>query len=1028
MSQPLVLLALADDPVASGLHAALLEHAARLRVRACKEAQEVVEACATEVVSLVILSHRVDDNGGGSLLREVGAFATTPQAIVLFDDPGDPHRALIAQAGALDHVLPPGRELQPLVALIDRTLSRRALEARLDSASRQFRTLVDNSNDGIYILREGRFIYANHRFEQMVGFSLDEVLADDFNLVERITSPKSRAYIAERARRAAAGRPLEPRYEFVAMRKNGEEFDAQVSISYIELEGPERTKVPGALGIMQDITERKRFEDQLVRKNRELALLSELQDAINETVALDETLGRGCERLAALVNAEAVGITLIGNDERTLRLRSSKGLDERLLRALDEVALDSPSLLAQAVRKSQVLVVDDIRQDQRVAIGVVRDAAFGGCIVVPLKTHAEGEHDRRERERVLGAAFVFFAAGKKPSLDDRELLVSVGTVLGNAVEKATLLETARTSVKKLVALDEIAVALASTLDVNEVTQAVARNVYRLFGATRVMVARVSPDGGTLVPAYVLDDGEPVQATPTRLADSIMGLALAEGTPVQRVRPAAGGDPHWSLDPLDGRPVRLLPHEEEMFALGVGAAVAVPILLDGQPAGALWLGYEEATPLSPQDLGLLSSIGTHVAIASKNAALFAARNQALDDLRAAQDQLVASEKLNAIGLIAHGVAHDFNNMLGSILGRAQLLKSQLRDQALVRHAEVIEKAAIDGAETVRRIQEIGRQDRADDFVPVELDGIVADVVELTQPRWRDLTIAEGRPVDVAVEKRPDAVVAGNPSELREVLVNLVHNAVDAMPNGGTLRFSTAVADDTCYMRVTDSGTGMPDDIRHRIFDPYFTTKGERGTGLGLSVSHSIIRRHGGDIEVHSRTGGPERGTTFIISLPALPKIDAARPASLPPTAHANGRARILVVDDEANIREILAEILMNGDHEVVTAADGAEALHLLRERSDFDLVFTDLGLPGMNGYEVASEIKRINPALPVGLVTGWGATLDADKAREHGVDLVLSKPFRYDQVLGLVAEALLAKQAAKSTAKETAKEPAKETAT
>lgn len=1013
MSQPLVLLALADDPVASGLHAALLEHAARLRVRACKEAQEVVEACATEVVSLLILSHRVDDNGGGSLLREVGAFATTPQAIVLFDDPGDPHRALIAQAGALDHVLPPGRELQPLVALIDRTLSRRALEARLDSASRQFRTLVDNSNDGIYILREGRFIYANHRFEQMVGFSLDEVLADDFDLVERITSPKSRAYIAERARRAAAGRPLEPRYEFVAMRKNGEEFDAQVSISYIELEGPERTKVPGALGIMQDITERKRFEDQLVRKNRELALLSELQDAINETVALDETLGRGCERLAALVNAEAVGITLIGNDERTLRLRSSKGLDERLLRALDEVALDSPSLLAQAVRKSQVLVVDDIRQDQRVAIGVVRDAAFGGCIVVPLKTHAEGEHDRRERERVLGAAFVFFAAGKKPSLDDRELLVSVGTVLGNAVEKATLLETARTSVKKLVALDEIAVALASTLDVNEVTQAVARNVYRLFGATRVMVARVSPDGGTLVPAYVLDDGEPVQATPTRLADSIMGLALAEGTPVQRVRPAAGGDPHWSLDPLDGRPVRLLPHEEEMFALGVGAAVAVPILLDGQPAGALWLGYEEATPLSPQDLGLLSSIGTHVAIASKNAALFAARNQALDDLRAAQDQLVASEKLNAIGLIAHGVAHDFNNMLGSILGRAQLLKSQLRDQALVRHAEVIEKAAIDGAETVRRIQEIGRQDRADDFVPVELDGIVADVVELTQPRWRDLTIAEGRPVDVAVEKRPDAVVAGNPSELREVLVNLVHNAVDAMPNGGTLRFSTAVADDTCYLRVTDSGTGMPDDIRHRIFDPYFTTKGERGTGLGLSVSHSIIRRHGGDIEVHSRTGGPERGTTFIISLPALPKIDAARPASLPPTAHANGRARILVVDDEANIREILAEILMNGDHEVVTAADGAEALHLLRERSDFDLVFTDLGLPGMNGYEVASEIKRINPALPVGLVTGWGATLDADKAREHGVDLVLSKPFRYDQVLGLVEEALLARLAAKA---------------
>lgn len=1015
MSQPLVLLALADDPVAPGLHAALLEHSARLRVRACKEAAEVVETCATEVVSLLVLSHHIDDNGGGSLLREIGAFSTTPQAVVLFDDPADPRRALIAQTGALDHVLPPGREVQPLVALIDRMLSRRALEARLDSASRQFRTLVDNSNDGIYILREGRFIYANHRFEQMVGFSLDEVLADDFNLVERITSPKSRAYIAERARRAAAGRPLEPRYEFVALRKNGEEFDAQVSISYIELEGPERTKVPGALGIMQDITERKRFEDQLVRKNRELALLSELQDAINEAVALDETLRRGCERLATLVGAEAVGITLVGNDERTLRLRSSKGLDDTLTRALDAVALDSSSLLAQAVRNSEVLVVDDIRQDPRVAIGVVRDASFGGCIVVPLKTHAEGEHDRRERERVLGAAFVFFAAGKKPSVDDRELLVSVGTALGNAVEKATLLETARSSVKKLVALDEIAVALASTLDVAEVTQAVARNVYRLFGATRVMVARVAGEAGTLVPAYVLDDGEPVQAAPIRIADSIMGLALTEGTPVQRVRPLASGDPHWSVDPLDGRPVRLLPYEEEMFALGVGAAVAVPVLLDGQPAGALWLGYEEATPLSSQDLGLLSSIGTHVAIATKNAALFAARNQALEDLRAAQDKLVSSEKLNAIGLIAHGVAHDFNNMLGSILGRAQLLKSQLRDPALLRHAEVIEKAAIDGAETVRRIQEIGRQDRADDFVLVDLDAIVADVVELTQPRWRDLTKSEARPVEVVVERCPGAVVAGNPSELREVLVNLVHNAVDAMPTGGTLRLSTAMADDSCYVRVADTGTGMPDDIRHRIFDPYFTTKGDRGTGLGLSVSHSIIRRHGGDIEVHSRTEGTDRGTTFIISLPSVPNVRPNLPTTLPPSARSNGRARVLVVDDEANIREILAEILMNGDHDVVTAADGAEALHLLRESADFDLVFTDLGLPGMNGYEVASEVKRINPSLPVGLVTGWGATLDAEKARAHGVDLVLSKPFRYDQVLGLVEEALLAKQAAKAKA-------------
>jgi len=269
------------------------------------------------------------------------------------------------------------------------------------------------------------------------------------------------------------------------------------------------------------------------------------------------------------------------------------------------------------------------------------------------------------------------------------------------------------------------------------------------------------------------------------------------------------------------------------------------------------------------------------------------------------------------------------------------------------------------------------------------------------------------VHVDRETKPGGVgplVAGNPHQLREVLVNLVHNAVDAMPNGGRLTLATrvtVVGDVTsCEVRVKDTGTGMPQQIIHRIFDPYFTTKGERGTGLGLSVSNSIVRRHGGAIEVLSEDAGPQQGTCFVLT---FPRYEAAVKAIVAaPTSPGHGRARVLVVDDEENIREILAEILMSGEHEVVTAADGAEALHCLRENGSFDLVFTDLGLPGMNGYEVASAVKKIRPHLPVGLVTGWGATLDPEKARAHGVDLVISKPFRFEQVLSLVNEALLVK--------------------
>jgi PAS domain S-box-containing protein len=990
------------------LHGTLLDHTPRLALRVCKDRSEIVDACATEDVKMLVLSHRLDETAGTSVLRELGAFGSIPQAIVLFDDPGDPRRALVSQAGALDHVLPPGRELQPLVALVDRLMARDVLEAKLDQASRQFRMLVDNSNDGIYIIRDGRFLYTNRRFQRMVGYSASELLSEEFNLSEQITAPESRQFLAERGRRVAAGLPVEPRYEFVAMRKGNERFDAQVSISYIELDGVDNSgpQKGGALGIMQDITERKRFESQLVRKNRELALLNDLSTSINQAVALDETLAQGCRQFAAILGAEGVGITLIGPDERSLELRFSQGLDDPVLRSLTEVSLDSKSLLAHAVNSGEVQIVDNIAADPRVAVDAVRVSRYGGCLVVPLKARARAASETSAEEQVLGAAFVFLAHGKRPTDDDRELMVSIGTLLGNAVEKASLLEAAHGAVDKLVALDEIAVALASTLDMNEVAATVARSVHRLFGAMRVLIAQLDETGKSFVPMHVLDEGEPVSSPPIPVEDTIMGLSLSERTPVQRVRPPHGKG-EKSIDPFTGKPVVLLPYEEALFQQGVGAGVAVPVIQDGEPVGAMWLGYSQAKPLSAQDLGVLSSIGMHVAVATKNAALFAARNKALEDLQAAQDKLVLSEKLNAIGLIAHGVAHDFNNILGSILGRAQLLKSQLRDPALLKHADIIEKAAVDGAETVRRIQEIGRQDKIDDFVAVDLDEIATDVAELTQPKWRGAQV-QMHVETCAARGEEGADVAGNPHQLREVVVNLVHNAVDAMQNGGELFLTTKATDSSCEIRVRDTGTGMPPEIIHRIFDPYFTTKGERGTGLGLSVSLSIVRRHGGDVDVVSETSGANRGTTFILTFPKFEK--PARSAKTTPSQEqaSHGKARVLVVDDEQNIREILSEILMSGDHDVVTAADGAEALHRLRENDNFDLVFTDLGLPGMNGYEVASEIKKIRPHLPVGLVTGWGATLDSEKARAHGVDLVISKPFRFEQVLSLVEEALMAK--------------------
>lgn len=986
MSEPLVLLALGDDPVAARVKEALGRRDPPLRVSAVANVDELADRGAHESAALFLASSSVDDSGGVDCVRRLARASPSCRAVVLFTDPADSRRALVSAAGAYDYIVSPDGDFAPLVAIIDRMLTRSSLEQRLDATERHVRALVDNSNDGIYILKGGRFTYVNPRFEEMVRYSARDLLSEDFQIETRIVAPESRASLRERQARIQQGLPVEPRYEFESLRGDDTGFSASVSVSYIEEDGE-----PATLGIMQDITERKLFEDQLVRKNRELALLNELAASVNSAVELDETLHVGCRRVNELLGFAASGITLLNAEGSSLELRVQEGLDDALITELTRVATGKDSLLAYAVRTGQVQLVDSLHEDERVAIRLVRETDFEGAIVVPLES----------RGRIIGAAFFFTRKGRRPRAADTDLMMAIGSLLGTAIERATLLEKERAVVRRLRALDNIALVVANTLDVEEMASAVARSVARMFDASRVLMARYVGGEDILVPLCALEDGVVVEHRALSHDESLMGRALDSDTPVQRLR-ERGAEPVPSYD-------------QALFDGGIGATLSVRVVLDGAPVGAMHLAFRHTTPLPPDDLEALTGIANHVAITMKNAELFAARMRALDDLKSAQDKLVQSEKLHALGELAAGVAHDFNNVLGAILGRAQLLKKKLTDPLLTKHAEIIEKAANDGAETVRRIQELGRGETTADFVDVDVHEILEDVRELTVPRWRDRTRSEGRPVDLEIVPygHGSPIAQGNPHELREVLINLVHNAVDAMPQGGPLILRAQVTGESdgeaVVIEVEDCGTGMPDAVKARIFDPFFTTKGQDGTGLGLSVSFSIVQRHGGDLEVTSVTEGEHTGTTFRMTLPC--RLGAARRVEAPPVetgAVALGEnARVLVIDDEENIRDILTDILETGDHEVVTAEDGPEGLKRLDEMA-FDLVFTDLGLPGMSGYEVAAAIKARFPNLPVGLVTGWGASLDTEKAQRNGVDLVLSKPFRFDQVLKLVDDALAAR--------------------
>ena len=492
-------------------------------------------------------------------------------------------------------------------------------------------------------------------------------------------------------------------------------------------------------------------------------------------------------------------------------------------------------------------------------------------------------------------------------------------------------------------------------------------------------------------------------------------------PIVRIMPplngAAAEELRQSIAPLGQVP-------EPKFS---GSTLQWPVLASGDAVGMLEVP-DVLGPIGEAERRVLSIAADQIAASIRQERLIDALERKQHDLADARKHLARSGWLESLGEVVAGTAHEFNNVISAILGRAQILRRMVTAPEQVRSLEVIEQAASDGSGLVQRIRERMQQETASKGRPVQLNALVRETVERASTRIESRL--GGGPIQIEVEPRTTRPVLGDATELRQVLTNLIYNAVDAMPRGGRLvvRTGTDAGKNEVWFEVQDEGTGMDDETRHRIFQPFFTTKGANGTGLGLSVSQEIISRHGGRFEVHSHPG---QGTRIRALLPAhfgselfmTPRhgLEAIRlpgtpsPAAAPPVPAAEGApaeaastpARILVIDDDRAVRDVLTEILRTGDHQVVAASSGEEGLALFRE-SPFDLVFTDLGMPSMNGWEVAAEIKAQSPGTPVGVITGWDTSVDRVRLNQLGVDLIVAKPFRLEQVLAVVASALSAK--------------------
>ncbi len=365
----------------------------------------------------------------------------------------------------------------------------------------------------------------------------------------------------------------------------------------------------------------------------------------------------------------------------------------------------------------------------------------------------------------------------------------------------------------------------------------------------------------------------------------------------------------------------------------------------------------------------------------------------------------AERLRALGEIASGVAHDFRNTLAAILGRAQLLLMKCSDPEMHDALQTIEKAALDGGETVKRIMRYGaREGHDDELVPIDLNELLTEVIDATRYRWSDEPQREGKCIELEKRLTPLPRIEGSPGELRQFFSNLIGNACDAMPDGGKITVTTQSSPTTVTVTIADTGQGMPLEVQERIFDSFFTTKGRESLGLGLALGKKSVQRHGGQITVNSSAG---EGSIFTVTLPRTEQVallESETPAP-PATDHP---AQVLVVDDEPMLCELLRESIVNLGHEASVASCGEEAFQLLN-LNHFDVVITDLGMPGIPGSRVAQAAKQASRQTYVILLTGWDDPLNPAQSRY--VDRVLTKPTSVADLGAAIASGLTVVNAA-----------------
>ncbi len=449
--------------------------------------------------------------------------------------------------------------------------------------------------------------------------------------------------------------------------------------------------------------------------------------------------------------------------------------------------------------------------------------------------------------------------------------------------------------------------------------------------------------------------------------------------------------------------------KKLMQSGLRSVVGVPLAVENNVFGVLLTARRAKEAFSSVDCEFLRQLSENIALAVHNARLYEDLQKAYDVLCKTQQAIMEQARLRAMGQMALGLAHDINNALAPIMLYTESLLEGEQDlsERARRYLATIQTAAEDIANTVARLRGFYRKrEEQIELRPVNLQQLIDQVIELTRPRWQNIPQKKGIVIDIKTDVPNELpLVLGVESDIRDAITNLIFNAVDAMPKGGTLTMRAGVKNLGLILDVIDTGIGMDEETRLHCLEPFYTKKGERGTGLGLAMVYGVMQRHEGEIEIESEPG---KGATFRLIFPfrEAPKtIPAAPPEGITKPSPLN----ILFIDDDPLVRKSLKNTLEMDGHKV-QAADGGQAgldaFHTAKERGEiFDVVITDLGMPYMDGQEVARMVKRESPGTPVILLTGWGTLITPQGETTPHVDRVLNKPPRLSKLRQTIMEVL-----------------------